>query len=71
MAKKKQIEEVAKDINGNILEKDDWCYFWNDDEIKKVKYQFYDTYHREHKYISIDRNDKNDLSYWKHCKKID
>ena len=39
-------------------------------EIKKVKYQFYDTYHREHKYISIDRNDANDLSYWKHCKKI-
>ena len=37
---------------------------------KKVKYRFYEPYHREHKYISIDRNDDNDLSYWKHCKII-
>lgn len=62
--------QAPKDINGNILKKDDWCYFWNDDEKIKVKYQFHEPYHREHKYISIDRNDRNDLSYWKHCEKI-
>ena len=65
-----QNNQIPKDINGNILQEDDWCYFWNDDEKIKVKYQFYEPYHREHKYISIDRNDRNDLSYWKHCEKI-
>lgn len=79
MGKKPKVvqPEIIKDSKDNILKEDDWCLFWNDDENKKVKYQFYDWYDRpnainsiEHHYISIDIHDNNDLSWWKNCEKI-
>ncbi|QDF28961.1 hypothetical protein [Halarcobacter anaerophilus] len=60
----------VKDSKGNILKEDDWCYFWNDNNVK-VRYQFYSLSKRELPYISIDKSDNNDLSWWKHCEKID
>lgn len=57
------------DTYGRKLTKGDTCLFWNDDPKNRVIYKFYDMYYREveHKYISIDENDDNDLSWWKHC----
>ncbi len=70
MAYKKKIPKIAKDIRGEELKKDDWCWFW-DDGNTRVKYQFYELYHRDPSlYISIDKSDDDDLSWWYNCEQI-
>lgn len=63
--------KTVKDIKGVVIKEDDWCYFWNDIN-KKVKYQFYGWYGKKVplNYISIDKADDDDLSWWAYCEKI-
>ena len=70
MAYKKKIPKIAKDIRGTKLKEYDWCWFWNDGNTR-VKYQFHSLYHRDpNLYISVDKDDNDDLSWWKNCEKI-
>lgn len=48
--------------------KDDLCYFWNNkNPCYKPIYQFY-SFDKDRKlFISIDKADDNDLSWWENC----
>ena len=60
-----------KDTYGRELKENDTCLFWNDDFTKRVIYKFFEYQKDKKLYVSIDVNDDNDLSWWKHCERYD
>ena len=57
----------TRDTYGREIKENDVCLFWNDNPKIRVKYQFYEHQKDRKRYISIDKDDDNDLSWWKHC----
>ena len=52
------------------LKQNDWCFFWNENIKKGVVYQFFEYSKHKHPYVSIDKSDDNDLSWWLNDRKL-
>lgn len=71
----KKIEKLGEctldDFEVLNVKQDDWCYFWNDKNPDyKPIYQFDSFDVKRGKFISIDKNDENDLSWWDNCELV-